>query len=364
MNIATARMTARRTTFGTTPAGTQASLFELEEPGVLKARITDYGGAIVGLETPDREGRLADVVQGFDSLDGYLDPENPYMGAIVGRFANRIAGGRFRLGSREVELATNNGPNSLHGGERGFSHTVWRSEIVETDDSVGVVLRHRSEDGDEGYPGALDCTVSYQLRAGGGLLIESEATCDATTVVNLTFHAYFNLEGHAAGSVLDHRLRICAERFTPLDETQIPMGSLIAVAETPFDFRRSKRLGRDIDADDEQIQRGSGFDHNWVVDGWNVGESVLRQAARLEAPESGRVLELSTTEPGLQVYTANFLDGTLRGKGGQSYARRSSVCLEPQHFPDSPNQPQFPPTVLEPGDVYRQRTLYRFSVAP
>lgn len=357
-------MKVERTSFGTTHQGEAAALFLLEEPGVLRVRVTDFGGCLVRIETPDREGRLADVVQGFDSLEGYLCAENPYMGAVVGRFANRIAGGRFTLGGREIELAKNNGPNSLHGGERGFSHAVWKSRILDGDDGVGVELRHHSEDGDEGYPGALDCTVRYLLRPGGALAIESEATTSAPTVVNLTFHPYFNLEGHAAGSVLDHRLRLCAERFTPLDEHQIPTGDLAAVDDTPFDFRRSKRLGRDIDADEEQIRRGTGFDHNWVIDDWSPDESQLRLAARLEAPVSGRVLELCTTEPGLQVYTANFLDGELEGKSGTRYAARSSVCLEPQHFPDSPNQPGFPSTVLEPGETYRQRTLYRFSVAP
>ncbi len=355
-----AELSVERSSFGTTQRGDPADLFTLCDPGVLTVRLTNFGGVVVGIDAPDRHGEMADVVLGFDDVAGYESKDDPYFGAIIGRYANRIAGGRFELGGQTYSLATNNGPNSLHGGNRGFSDRLWQAASFEDAGAVGVVLRLVSPDGDEGYPGELTTEVTYALRKGGTLTIDARATTSATTVVNLSYHAYFNLAGHAAGDILDHRVQLLAHAYTRVDEHLIPTGEVDAVAGTPLDFLRSVRVGNRIDDPHPQLQLGRGYDHNWVVDG-RAGE--LRPAARVEEPASGRVLELCTTEPGLQFYTGNFIE-EMAGKGGATYRRRGGLCLEPQHFPDSPNQPQFPSTVLEPGDVYRSRSVLRFSIAP
>ncbi|MDP2469282.1 MAG: aldose epimerase family protein [Candidatus Palauibacterales bacterium] len=345
--------------FGTTPDGETVDLFTLRSASGVELDVATYGGIVTRLLAPDRDGGLVDIVLGHERLDSYL-AGTPYFGAIVGRYGNRIANGRFTLDGTEYALAVNNGPNHLHGGIRGFDKVVWDAEPYANEAETGVVLRHVSADGEEGYPGELSAKVTYALTAAGELRIEYEATTDAPTIVNLTHHGYWNLAGHDSGDILGHELEIRASRFTPVDETLIPTGELRPVEGTPFDFRQPTPIGARIDADDEQIAFGGGYDHNFVLDGWeNDGE--LRSAAVLHDPVSGRSMEVLTTEPGLQFYSGNFLDGSDVGKGGVVYERRSGLCLETQHFPDSPNQPAFPTTILRPGEIYRSTTVYRFS---
>jgi aldose 1-epimerase len=345
-----------RMPFATTPAGQPVELFTLTNPHGIEVRAVTYGGIILSLRTPDRDGRLGDIVLGYDSLDGYLR-ETPYFGAIIGRYGNRIAGGRFTLDGRTYALATNNGPNHLHGGVRGFDKVVWAGEPLETDSAVGVVFTYTSPDGEEGYPGTLHARVSYTLTDDARLIIEYVATTDQATPVNLTQHAYFNLAG--AGDILGHELMIAAGRYTPVDSTLIPTGELASVEGTPFDFRTPTAIGARIGADHVQLKNGLGYDHSFVLDRDDPG---LMHAARVVEPTSGRTLDVWTTEPGLQFYSGNFLDGSITGKGGQVYAHRTGFCLETQHFPDSPNQPAFPSTILRPGEEYRSRTVFGFGV--
>ena len=353
-------MAVEQEAFGTMPDGRQVDVFSLTNGNGIRARIITLGGAMVSLETPDRDGRVADIVLGYGDLDGYLSKGNPYFGALIGRFGNRIAGGRFTLDGKEYVLPTNDGPNQLHGGINGFNLAVWQAEPIEEPEAVGVRLTHVSPDGDEGYPGNLTATVEYRLTRAGSLTLDYAATTDKPTPVNLTHHSYFNLGGHDSGAVLDQVVQIGASRFTPVDETLIPTGELAPVEGTPFDFTEPKPIGRDIGADDVQLKRGRGFDHNFVLD--KRGDSP-GFAARVVDPKSGRTIEVHTTEPGMQLYTGNFLDGTIRGKGGVIYGHRNAFCLETQHFPDSPNQPTFPTTILRPGETYTQKTEYRFGVA-
>ena len=345
--------------FGTTPDGESVDLITLRSPSGIDLDVSTYGGIVTRLVVPDRKGELADVVLGHEWLEEYL-AGTPYFGAIVGRYGNRIAAGRFTLEGAEYALATNNGPNHLHGGERGFDKVVWNAEPYSNDSEAGVVLTHVSPDGDEGYPGEVVVRVTYALTTTGDLRINYEATTDALTVVNLTHHGYWNLAGHGAGDILGHELTVHADRFTPVDEGLIPTGELRPVEGTPFDFREATAIGDRIEADDEQLTFGGGYDHNFVLNGWE-DDGALRSAALLHDPVSGRKMEVLTTEPGLQVYTGNFLDGTETGKGGVVYENRNGLCLETQHFPDSPNQPGFPSTVLRPGETYRSTTVYRFS---
>jgi aldose 1-epimerase len=344
--------------FGALPDGTPVSLFTLGGGG-LSAAVTDYGGAVVSLRVPDAAGALADVVLGFDRLDGYLARGNPYFGCIVGRYGNRIGGGRFALDGREHVLARNDGPNHLHGGLRGFDKVVWSARPRSGAGGPALELRHRSPDGDEGYPGDLAVTVTYTLLA-DALRIDYEATTDRPTPVNLTNHSYFDLDDGAGGTILDHELTLHAARFTPVGPGLIPTGELRAVEGTPLDFRAPARVGERIELSDPQLAAAGGYDHNWIVDG---SGPEPRPCARLRGPRSGRVMEVLTTEPGVQFYSGNFLDGTLRGKGGRPYPRRSGLCLETQHFPDSPNHTGFPSTVLRPGERYRSTTIYRFPAA-
>jgi len=313
-----------------------------------------YGGIVVSIKVPDRAGKPGDVVLGFDSSDKYVTGNSPYFGAIIGRYANRIAHGEFKLDGKTFSIPKNNGENSLHGGTRGFDKVVWSGRPIQN----GVELKYLSKDGDQGFPGNLDATVRYTL-AGSELRIEYSATTDKDTVVNLTSHSYFNLAGEGSGDVLGQRVKINASKFTPVDSTLIPTGELKLVAGTPFDFTKAEAIGARIDGDDEQLRRGKGYDHNWVLD--RKGDGELFEAASAEDPASGRTLRVSTTEPGVQFYTGNFLDGTLAGKAGHAYGRRSAFCFETQHFPDSPNHPNFPSTKLKPGQRYHTVTVFQFG---
>jgi len=345
-----------RKPWGTSPGG-PAELFTLSR-GTLTVAVTNWGGYIVEVLAPDREGKRADVVLGHPDAAGYF-ADKAYLGAIVGRYANRIAKGRFTLGGKTYSLVCNNGPNALHGGPGGFNKRLWTPRVVKGDDGEAVELTYVSPDGEEGYPGTLTAVVVYSLTADGGLKIDYTATTDHETIVNLTNHAYFNLAGEGSGDVLGHLLRVEADTFTPVDATLIPTGELRPVEGTPFDFREPVAIGARIDADDPQLKAGGGYDHNLVIRG-KPGE--LRPAVRVVEPKTGRVLEMSTTQPGVQFYSGNFLDGTVAGRSGGHYGRRSGFCLEAQHFPDSPNHPEFPSVVLEPGQTYRQTTIYRFDV--
>lgn len=331
-------------------------LYTLTNVNGLEARIMTYGATVVSLKVPDRRGKLADVVLGYESLEGYLK-NSPFFGAIVGRYGNRIGKGRFSLNGKQYTLAKNNGENTLHGGIKGFDKVVWKAKEVKKKGGNSLSLSYLSKDGEEGFPGNLSVTVVYTLTNNNELKIEYSATTDKTTVINLTHHSYFNLAGE--GSILNHELMIDANRFTPVDEGLIPTGELRSVKGTPMDFTRSSLIGARIDQQDEQLTFGKGYDHNWVLN--NPG-GKLAFAARAYEPGSGRVMEVFTTEPGLQFYSGNFLDGTITGKGGQVYKQRYGFCLETQHFPDSPNKPKFPSTVLKLGQHYTSTTIYKFAV--
>lgn len=342
--------------FGTTKDGQAVSLITLTNAHGHQARFSTLGGTLVSLTVPDREGQLADVVLGFDSLRDY-EERSPFFGCITGRFANRIAGGRFDLDGKTYPLAVNNGPNHLHGGLVGWDKKVWKARTEKTDDSLRIIFTHTSPDGDEGYPGTVACEVACSWNNMNELRLDYTATTDRPTVINLTNHTYFNLAGHHRGPILDHTLQLEADAFTPTDATAIPTGERRPVAGTPFDFRSPRRLGARIEADDQQIKWGSGYDHNFIING---ASGQLRPCATLADPSSGRTLTVHTTEPGVQLYTANFMDN-LKGKDGAVYPKRGGVCLETQHFPDSPNKPEFPSTVLRPGDTFRSTTLFAFS---
>jgi aldose 1-epimerase len=340
--------------FGKTPDGTPVDIYTLRQAGGIEARICTYGGVLVSLKTPDRGGHLSDVVLGFDRLDGYL-AVNPYFGALVGRYGNRIANGSFMLEGVIYALATNNGPNALHGGVKGFDKAVWQATRAGTASAPALELNYLSKDGEEGYPGNLRVKAVYSLTADHGLSLDLTATTDKITVVNLTQHTYFNLAGK--GNILGHRVQINADRFTPVNSALIPTGELRSVEGTPFDFRKPAAIGGRIEQDEEQLKFGHGYDHNFVL---NHPAGRLDVVARVSEPVSGRVLEVLTTEPGVQFYTGNHLDGTIKGKGGQAYQKRSGFCLEAQHFPDSPNHPEFPTVTLKPGAVYRNTIVFRF----
>lgn len=338
--------------FGRLADGTAITQFTLANATGMVARIIDYGGVITELHAPDRDGQLADVVLGFDTLDPYTS-DSPYFGALIGRYGNRIKEGRFTLDGREVRLPVNNGSNHLHGGQGGFDRVKWDAAI----DGDSLRLRYRSVDGEMGYPGNLDVTVVYTLNDDNELVVRFHAVTDQATPVNLTQHSYFNLAGE--GDILGHFLTIDADSFVAIDSESIPIGELTPVTGTPFDFRLPRQIGERIGQPDKQLRHGSGYDHNFALN--TPDGKALRRAARVCEPESGRVLELWTQEPGVQFYSGNFLDGTLAGKG-RSYPLRSGFCLEPQHFPDSPNQPQFPNVILRPGQVYETESRFRFLV--
>jgi aldose 1-epimerase len=356
---AKARASVTRAPFGRTPDGRAVDVVVLTNARGLEMRAITYGGAIVSLRVPDREGRLGDVVLGHDRLEGYLTA-SPYFGCIVGRYANRIARGLFTLDGHAYRLATNDGPNHLHGGNRGFDKVVWQAETFEGPDGAGVVFSYASPDGEEGYPGRLAARVTYTLTDRDELAFEYSATTDKPTPVNLSQHSYFNLAGEGKGDVLGHLLTIHADRYTPVDATLIPTGALAPVEGTPFDFRKPTAIGARIGDEHGQLVHGGGYDHNFVLNRQGRG---LAPAARLAEPTTGRVMEVLTTEPGLQFYSGNFLDGSIRGKSGRAYGHRSGLCLETQHFPDSPNQPWFPSTILRPGGEYRSKTVLAFSTS-
>lgn len=344
------KMSIEKQAFGETKDGKEVDLYTLVNANGLKAKIMTYGGIVTSLEVPDRDGKLADIVLGYDTLDEYIK-SNPYFGALIGRFGNRIAKGKFTLKRTEYTLATNNGPNHLHGGIKGFDKVVWDAEAMETEEGPALKLTYTSPDGEEGYPGTLSCTVIYTLTDKNELKISYEAETDKPTVVNLTHHSYFNLAGYDSGDILDHKLMINADNFTPVDDTLIPTGEIKPVKDTPMDFTKPMAIGSRI----EQVP--GGYDHNYVL---NSSDGSLALAASAYDPKTGRLMEIYTTEPGIQFYSGNFLDGTLKGKGAV-YNKHTGFCLEAQHFPDSPNKSNFPSVVLKPRKKYTQLTVHKFS---
>lgn len=343
-----------RQSFGKMPGGTPVDIYTLKS-GSTEARIITYGGILQSLKVPDKNGKSADVVLGFDSLEAYLagpKPNSPFFGALIGRYANRIGGAQFTLDGKTYQTPKNDGPNTLHGGTKGFDKQVWKAKEI----PHGVELRLTSPDGDQGFPGTLTAVVDYTL-VGQELKIEYSATSDKDTVVNLTNHSYFNLAGQGNGDILEDQVKIDASRYTPVDDNLIPTGELAPVEATPFDFRKLTAVGERINNDNDQLKKGHGYDHNWVLD----GAGKMAEAAEVFESSSGRVLTVLTDQPGIQFYTGNFLDGTISGKDGKVYGPRAALCLETQHFPDSPNHPKFPSTELKPGHKYHTVTIFRFS---
>ena len=350
-------MDVQKTRFGETPDGQQVDLYTLTNAGGVKVTIMNYGATVVSIEVPDRNDNIADVTLGYDTLEGYFSANNPYFGAIVGRYGNRIGKGKFTLDDAEYQLAVNNGENHLHGGLKGFDKVVWDAEGVQSGDGPGVKLSYLSKDGEEGYPGNLSCTVTYTLTDENELKIEYAAETDKATVLNLTNHSYFNLQGQGTGEILNHQLTLNADRYTPVDDGLIPTGELASVENTPMDFTTPTAIG----ARSEQVGGGAnptGYDHNYVL---NSSDGSLALAATVYDATTGRVMEVYTTHPGVQFYSGNFLDGTVTGKDGMVYQKHYALCLETQRFPDSPNQPDFPSVVLRPGEKYQSVTVYKFS---
>ena len=358
--VAHAQATVTKTSFGKTSSGENIDLYTLRNVHGVEAKITNYGGIVISLKVPDRNGKFDDVVLGFNDFNSYLK-NDPYFGALIGRYGNRIAKGRFTLNGVEYKLAVNNGENHLHGGIKGFDKVVWIGRETETKAGPAVVLTYLSKDREEGYPGNLQVRVVYTLTNKDELKIDYSATTDKDTVINLTHHSYFNLAGEGNGDILEHMVRIEADRFLPTDAGSIPTGELRPVAGTPFDFLKQGQtaIGARINQDDEQLKFGNGYDHTWVING---PAGKLRLAARAWEPTSWRLMQVWTTEPGMQFYTGNFLDGTLTGKSGNRYQRRSGFCFETQHFPDSPNHPSFPTTTLRKGATYKSTTIYQFQI--
>jgi aldose 1-epimerase len=356
---AMSRPSVTRAPFGSLADGTAVEIFTLTNANGLEIRAMTYGAIIVSLKTKDRTGKVDDIVLGYDDLAGYVK-QNPYFGTVVGRYGNRIAKGQFTINGTTYTLAKNNGPNHLHGGIRGFDKVVWKAEPFQKADTAGVVFAHTSPDGDEGYPGTLKARVTYTLTNANELRVDYQATTDKPTHLNLTQHTYFNLAGDGTRDILGHELTILADRYTPVDSTLIPTGELALVEGTPFDFRKPHAIGERIGADHEQLKHGRGYDHNFVLN--RTGSGAVKAIHVLE-PTTGRTLHVSTTEPGVQFYTGNFLDGTIKGKSGHVYKQRYGFCLETQHFPDSPNKPAFPPTLLRPGQEYKTTTVFAFGTA-
>ncbi len=352
------QMDIKKEAFGKTD-GKDVYLYTLTNANGMQVKITNYGGTVTSIMVPDRQGGMADVVLGFDNLDDYIK-KSPYFGCIVGRYGNRIAKGKFTLDGKEYTLAQNNDENNLHGGVKGFDKVVWDAEPVKGDDSVGLKLTYLSKDGEEGFPGNLKATVIYTLTNDNELKIENRATVDKTTVVNMTHHSYFNLKGQGEGDILDHVLTLNTDKFTPVNESLIPTGELADVKGTPMDFTSPTPVGERIDADFEQLKIAGGYDHNWCI---NRKDGGLEQVGAVTETGTGRILEVYSTAPGVQFYTGNFLDGTITGKNGKVYKLRYGLCLEPQLYPDTPNQPKFPSCVLKPGETYKHDIVYKFSVA-
>jgi aldose 1-epimerase len=346
-----------KTNFGTNKDGTVVYKYFLANKNGMTIDIITYGGIITSLKVPDRNGEISNIVLGFDSLSQYIT-NNPYFGALIGRYGNRIAKGKFTLDGIEYQLETNNAPNHLHGGSKGFDKVVWDVLASEKNDSISTLkLGYTSADMEMGYPGKLNVIVTYTLHNDNSLAVKYEGYADKKTIVNLTQHSYFNLSGDFKNTILDHEVVIAADKYLPVDATLIPTGKLLDVSNTPFDFRISKSIGKDISVNDEQINRGKGYDHCWVLNG-----NGMRSVSNVYHPISGRMLEILTDEPGIQFYTGNFLDGTLPAYGGGTYALRSGFCLETQHFPDSPNQKSFPSVELLPGQKYESNTVFKFSI--
>lgn len=347
-------MSVTEEAWGTTKDGLKVTLYTLRNDKGMEAKISNYGGTIVSLKVPDKKGVFADVVLGFENFADY-ESKSPFFGCITGRYANRIAGGKFNLEGQTYTLAVNNGPNHLHGGKIGFDKKVWQTSPMQIDKGVGLTLEYTSPDGEEGYPGALKCAVAYTLNDNNEFIITYSATTDKPTVLNLTNHSYFNLAGEGNGSILNHELTLFADQYTPTDDTLIPNGTLATVKGTPLDFTSPHPIGERIGADFKPLIQGVGYDHNYVIS----GPPGLKKAAHVKDTASGRVLEVFTTQPGVQLYTGNHLNVT--GKQGHTYKSRDGFCLETQHYPDSPNQPAFPTSVLRPGEMYQHTCIYKFS---
>lgn len=345
-----AKMDIQKQIFGKLPDGRDVEIYTLSNRNHMKARFMTYGATLVSLTVPDRRGKREDIILGHDSLQGYLKA-SPYFGATVGRYANRIAHGQFQLNGQEYQLPTNEGEHHLHGGEKGFDQRLWKAEVTKGQDAVGVRFHYLSQDGEEGYPGNLSCQVTYILTQSNQIKISYWAETDEPTPVNLTHHSYFNLKGHEKGNILDHKLMINASQYTPVGEDLIPTGEICSVRKTPLDFTSPQKIGSRIG----QIE--GGYDHNYVL---NKENNELSLAARVAELQSGRVMEIHTTEPGIQFYSGNFLDGTITGKDGRVYPKHAGFCLEPQHYPDSPNHSNFPSTILRPGEEYQSLSVYKF----
>ncbi len=334
-------------------------LYTLSNRKGMQVKVTNFGAIVTSIVVPDRDGKLGDIALGYDRVEGYINAvDKPYFGAIVGRYGNRIAEGKFTLDGETYSLAVNNPPNHLHGGVVGFDKVVWDAKLTRGPGWEGVELKYLAKDKEEGYPGNLKITVTYKLTKDNELSVDYHATTDMATPVNLTQHTYFNLKGEGEGTILDHELMLNAKRYTPVDSVLIPTGELAPVKGTPFDFTKGKAIGRDIGQEHQQLEYGLGYDHNFVID--REGEG-LTLAAKVTEPTSGRVMEIHTTEPGIQFYCGNFLDGRLKGKSGKAYVHRGGFCLETQHYPDSPNQEAFPTTILRPDGVYQTKTVFKFS---
>jgi len=358
--VATGVARISRAAYGTLPDGGGAvEEFTFSNAHGIEVRAINFGAIITSIRTPDRAGTLASIVYGYDSLAEYVRDKS-YFGAVVGRYANRLAHARFTLDGTTYTLAANDGANALHGGVRGFNKVFWAGEPFTHADTVGVSFSYTSRDGEEGYPGALTATVTYALTPNDELVVDYRATTDKQTPVNLSQHSYWNLHGGGKGTILDHVLTLDASHYTPVDSTLIPTGAIAPVERTPFDFRTPTAIGARIDAADTQLRYGKGYDHNWVLDRSGPG---LSHAARVVDPVTGRAMDIATTEPGLQFYSGNFLDGSIHGKGGEPYVHRGAIVLETQHYPDAPNHAAFPSTILHPGDTLRSRTVFTFSVA-
>lgn len=347
----------KKESFGKLPDGTPVDVYTLTNKNGVEAKITNYGATLTSIKAPDRTGKMDDVVLGYDSIDGYL-AKNPHLGAIAGRYANRIANGEFKLDGKTYTLAKNNGPNHLHGGPNGFYKQIWTASDASGKDGQAVSFKYLSKDGEENYPGNLTAIVTYTLTDKNELKIDYQATTDKDTVLNLTNHAYFNLAGAGSGDVLGHELKINSKETTVVDKTLIPTGKMAPVAGTPFDFSKLTAIGARINDKNEQLEIGQGYDHNFVL---ATGGSLTAQAVEVYEPTTGRVMEVFTDQPGVQLYTANHLDGSIVGKAGKTYNKRGGFCLETQHYPDSPNKPNFPTTTLKPGEKFHSTTIFKFS---
>jgi aldose 1-epimerase len=347
--------------FGITPDGVSVEEYTLSNDN-MEVRIITYGGVITSIRVPDQKGQLSNVVLGFERLEPYLT-QSPYFGCITGRYANRIANAKFTLNGKEYKLSANDGTGLLHGGFKGFDKQIWKVKEITTDAQVGIELSYLSPDGEEGFPGNLDTTVTYTLNAQNELNIAYQATTDKVTVLTLTNHSYFNLAGEGSGAIFDHELMLNADHYTPVNSVAIPTGEIAKVEGTPFDFRKAQRIGERIRSGHQQMVYGRGYDHNWVLNRANPKDGEMMLAAKVLEPKSGRTLEVLTTEPAIQFYSGNFITGTLVGPSGNTYRQGDGLCLETQHYPDSPNQPTFPSTVLNPGETYDTTTVFRFSIS-